>query len=380
MKSREIVARHYSSRETIRLRWVAGNISHYDIEEEEDTTEWWLAPALWDLQVNGFAGVDFQQDQLSLDAVLTAVRGLRRAGCTRFLLTLCTASWERMLMRLRCLRQMRAADEDLQAAIVGWHLEGPFLSAEPGFCGVHDPSLTIDPQPHHVKQLREATGGDPVLVTLAPERKGALEAIRLMTEAGIRVSLGHTNASAEVLAQAVAAGATGFTHLGNACPQSLDRHDNILWRVFETTGLTATLIPDRIHVSPTLFRLTHRLIAFGNLVYVSDATAAAGAPPGTYTVGDIRVAVGEDQVVRQPGKDHFAGSALRPVDGVFRAAAMVGMPWQEAWRRFSLGAAEFLGMPSHLGVGQPADFCLVRLNQAGELTGLRTFCRGEETE
>ena len=75
----------------------------------------------------------------------------------------------------------------------------------------------------------------------------------------MRVSLGHTNASAEVLRQAVAAGATGFTHFGNACPQELDRHDNILWRALDTPGLTAGLIPDGIHVSPVLFRLVHRL-------------------------------------------------------------------------------------------------------------------------
>src|SRR6185369_13552349 len=131
---------------------------------------------------------------------------------------------------------------------------------------------------------------------------GALEAIRLAASHGIKISLGHTNASADVLARAVAAGAVGFTHLGNGCPRELDRHDNIVWRVFETPGLLVSLIPDRIHVSPPLFRLIHRVLAAESIYYVSDAMSGAGMPPGRYKLGGLELEVGADQVVRQPGK------------------------------------------------------------------------------
>src|SRR5204863_2163181 len=136
----------------------------------------------------------------------------------------------------------------------------------------------------------------------------------------IKISLGHTNASSELLRQAVEAGAAGFTHLANGCPRELDRHDNILWRVFETPGLTVSLIPDRIHVSPPLFRLIHRTLGQESIYYTTDAMSAAGAPPGKYRLGKMELQVGADQIVRQPGKQLFAGSALRPIDGVFRAA------------------------------------------------------------
>src|SRR5206468_3052944 len=103
--------------------------------------------------------------------------------------------------------------------------------AEPGFCGAHNPAVMCDPTEPHIRELREITENDPLLCTLAPERRGALEAIALATSLGIKVSLGHTNAAAEILRAAGASGATGFTHLANACPRELDRHDNIIWRV-----------------------------------------------------------------------------------------------------------------------------------------------------
>ena len=215
-------------------------------------------------------------------------------------------------------------------------------------------------------------------MTIAPERKGALDTIELARSLGISVSLGHTNAPAETLREAVRAGATGFTHLANACPQQLDRHDNIVWRVLDTPGLTIGLIPDRIHVSPPLFRLIHRALGAEAIYYTSDAMASAGAAPGRYSIGALEVEVGADQIVRQPGKSNYAGSALQPIDGVFRAAAMLGCDWREVWEGFSVRPAKFIGIPHGLAAGCPADFCLVRTDEAGRLKSLRVFCRGRE--
>jgi hypothetical protein len=182
----------------------------------------------------------------------------------------------------------------------------------------------------------------------------------------MRVSLGHTNASAEILQRAVKAGATGFTHLGNACPRELDRHDNILWRVFEARGLLVSLIPDRIHVSPPLFRLAHRVLDLSSIYYTADAMSAAGAPPGRYALGGLVLEVGPDQIVRQPGKTNFAGSALRPIDGIFRAAEMLGHDWRDVWPRFSTRPAEWMGIPCGLAPGSEADFCTLRFSETGQ--------------
>jgi len=375
MDTGEISVWHFVTRQPIRVRWAGGVITYLDAVTPQTSPDLWLAPVLFDLQINGYAGVDFQQDNVTAGALLHATRRLRDAGCTKFLLTLITDDWAQLTARLRRLRLLRAQSPELQSAIVGWHLEGPFLSSKPGFHGAHDPALMLDPKLEHIRELRSLTGTEPLLLTVSPERPGAIEAIKLALSLGIKISLGHTDASAEVLAQAVQAGATMFTHLANGCPRELDRHDNILWRVFETTGLTVSLIPDRIHVSPALFRLQHHALD-NSVFYTSDAMAAAGAPPGRHTIGKLTAEVGSDQIVRQPGKTNFAGSALRPVEGVFRAAEMLHCPWQETWARFSTVPARLMGLHHELAVGQPATFCLLKIAGSGALLDLQTHWNG----
>lgn len=358
MNSGELLAYHYATRQPVRVLWSAGRITGIAEVTEKPETDVWIAPPLMDLQINGYAGVDFQRDDLTLEGLLRAARALRRDGCAKFFFTLITDEWSRLMTRLEHARQLRGQSPELIDAIAGWHIEGPFLSEKPGFCGAHDPAFMCDPTAEHLHTLRTATGHDPVLITVAPERAGALAAIRLARQLGITISLGHTNAPAEVLSAAVEAGATGFTHLANGCPRELDRHDNILWRVADEPGLAASFIPDGIHVSPAPFRALHRLLGKERLIYyTTDAMAAGGAGPGCYTLGKVAVEVGADQIVRQPGRTNFAGSALRPFDGVFRAAKMLRSPWQECWQRFSEAPARFVGLRNELRLGGRASFC-----------------------
>ena len=365
--SGEVHAWHVANRKPVRVGWTDGIITALDEVSEPPPREQWIAPGLFDLQINGYGGVDFQQDDLTLDDLLRAVHCLRSAGCARFLIALITDHWARLIGRLQRLRSLRARSAELQEAIVGWHIEGPFLSAEPGFHGAHDPVWMRDPAPEHIAELRRAAGNDPVLLTVAPERPGAVPAIEAAVSHGIVVSLGHTDAPMDLLRKAVAAGARGFTHLGNGCPRALDRRDNILWRVFEIPGLIVSLIPDRIHVSPPLFRLMHRVLEPESIYYTADAMAAAGSPPGKYRLGKLELEVGPDQIVRQPGNQLFAGSALRPIDGIFRAAEMLDCPWQQVWPRFSAAPARLLGLKNELAVGQRAAFCLLRFSSPQQL-------------
>ncbi len=395
MNSGELHAFHYATGRPVRGTWRDGLITTLDEVTDPPEQKLWLAPSIVDLQINGYAGVDFQRDDVTTVELLHATRALLRDGCAHFLLTLITDEWPRLLARLRHCKKLRDESAELRAAIIGWHIEGPFLSEKPGFHGAHRPALMRDPTPRHMEELRAVTGDDRVLLTMAPERNGAREAMALATSLGLRVSLGHTDASAEMLSQAVAAGATGFTHLGNGCPRDLDRHDNILWRVCETPGLTVSFIPDGHHVSPAPFRLLHRLLMQGEcrmtngegrmnskvpntgeqppddnpivirhssfvipIYYTTDAMAAAGAGPGRYRLGAVEVEVGADQIVRQPGQTNFAGSALTPIAGVFRAAQMLNCPWQECWQRFSDAPAQFIGFENQLRVGAKS-FCLV---------------------
>jgi N-acetylglucosamine-6-phosphate deacetylase len=380
MSSGEVTGLDWATARPTRLVWEDGLIRALEPGPRPLPDNAWLAPPLFDLQVNGFGGVDFQRDDLSLADLERAVHALRLAGCGRFLFTLITAEWPRLVARLRRAAALRAASEDLRAAIAGWHIEGPFLSSRPGFHGAHDPALMLDPAPEKIRELRALTGNDPLLLTIAPERPGALEAVSLAVSLGLKVSLGHTDASADVIRAAARAGAGGFTHLGNGCPRELDRRDNILWRVLDNSGLAVSLIADGLHVSPALFRLVHRLLPAGSVAYVTDAMAAAGAAPGRYSLGALEMEVGPDGIVRQPGGTNFAGSSLRPIEGIARAAAMLGVSWREVWPRMSELPARFMGLSHELAVGQPATFCLLSENARHQPASLRFFLGGRECQ
>jgi N-acetylglucosamine-6-phosphate deacetylase len=400
--------RHYRTGEPIGVECAAGRIQRIEPVSPRslDDPLPWLAPCLVDLQLNGFAGVDFQRDEIDPDQLEKAVRALFRAGCGRFFLTLITDEWTVMLARLARFREWRDRSRLLSTAIAGWHIEGPFLSDRPGYRGAHDPARLQNLETRHLDELREVTRIDPTLITLAPERPGALEAIRAATRLGIRVSLGHTQADAGLLSEAFEAGASGFTHLGNACPQQLDRHDNIVLNVLDLLGAhplqdqtragrTAapdgrpwvSLIPDGIHVSPAFFRLCHRVLDPARIVYISDAMSAAGAPPGSYSLGRLRLEVGADRIVREPGQTNFAGSSLQPLEGVMRAARMLGQPWAECWDRFSVVPAQAMGLQHGLVPGCPAHFCALEETppsgsgpeiQAGSLHLLSLLLDGEQ--
>lgn len=377
MNSGEIKAHLLESNQSVRIVWRDGVISQ--LEPASDAPrDVWIAPPLMDLQANGYAGVDFQADDVDLKELLHAVRELGAAACGSFLLTLITDDWSQLLRRLQRLRQIRADSSELQTAIAGWHVEGPFLSAEPGFRGAHYPAVMRDPTPADMDRLREVAATDRLLVTLAPEREGSIETIERAKSLGIRISLGHTNASASRIDEAVRAGAIAFTHLGNGCPVELNRHDNILWRLFERDDLFVGLIPDAIHVSAPLFRLIHRVIPRERIYYVSDAMAAAGSAPGRYRIGRLELEVAADGIVCLPGSSNFAGSALRPIEGVRLASEMLHCSWRDVWPSFSRVPCRIMDMTNELKVGNPATFCAIDAAEgADKFNGVKLFVNGE---
>lgn len=364
MTGGEVLGRDAISGRPVRLAWSEGRIVALDPVPTNDTAvkETWLAPLLVDLQVNGFAGVDFQSDQVTADDLSHAARRLLAYGCGRFWVTLVTNEWSRLLAQLRRLRQLRQKSMLLKRAIAGWHIEGPFLSSEPGYTGAHDPRWLRDPSLDLIQELRQSAGKDPLLITVAPERAHAIESIAHAVQLGITVCLGHTNASASQLVQAVQAGARGFTHLSNACPRHLDRYDNILWRVCDLDEIMISLIPDGVHVTAPLFRLLDRVTKRSSMIYVSDSMSAAASPPGRYTLGSLVLEVGADQIVHLPGSALYAGSTLGPITGIFRAADMLGRSWQDVWSCYVQNPCQLAGLPDPWQVGQPADFCLIEVD------------------
>ncbi len=369
-----ILARHYRDKRWVEIS-VSGNTATAKDAEVEGEGNWWIAPGLVDLQVNGYAGVDFQAPDVSVTSLKRAVRALHRDGCTRFLLTLITDHWEKLLAKLQRLHGLVHGDPELEEAIAGWHIEGPFLSPEEGYKGAHNADAMIDPVTEDLEILKESLGDDDILITLAPERNDAEHFIAYASELGIRTSVGHSNPTAEQLRVAVESGLSGITHLGNACPRELDRHDNILWRLLDEPGLYTGVICDGIHVRPPAFRLFHRAIPQDRIYYTTDAMSAAGAAPGQYRLADMELEVGEGQVVRLPGTNYLAGSALRPWQGIVRAAAMLDRPWQQVWDHFSTVPCEFMGIQPGEEWMELGDFCLMRWD-GNQQVEWKTYLRG----
>jgi N-acetylglucosamine-6-phosphate deacetylase len=264
-----------------------------------------------DLQVNGYAGVDFNGDDLSAEALHAACTRLRHDGVGGILATVITASPGDMAARLSRLVRLREADPLVAEVIAGLHVEGPFLSPEPGYVGAHPAAHVMPADRDVMERLLEAGGGLVKLVTLAPERDPGHVVTRMLAERGVVVSAGHCNPSLDELEAAIDAGLAMFTHLGNACPPELPRHDNIVQRVLSLSDrLWITFIPDGVHIEFFALRNYLRATGLERVIMVTDAISAAGLGPGKFTLGEWELDIGEDLVARSPDGTHLVGSTL----------------------------------------------------------------------
>ena len=356
MTSGEVHAWNILNRQPVIAKWANGMFTEIASTNDNPAQDKWIGPPLVDLQINGFAGIDFQKDKLSADELIHATSALEKSGCSKFFFTLITNEWDIMTERLARAKELRDKHPKLKQVIAGWHIEGPFISSEAGYCGAHPPNLMLEPTVERLTTIREITEKDPVLLTMAPEIEGGLSAFSKARELGFRVSIGHTNAPDNIIRRVTAGGSTGFTHLGNGCPAELKRDDNILWRALENQSLTYSLIPDRWHVSPALFRIIHKLINNKSIYYTTDAMAAADSPPGKYQFGHLELEVGLEKIVKLPGTNNLAGSALTPINCIRFASEMLRCDWQEIWKNYSNIPAEFMNLITGFNVGAPAEF------------------------
>ena len=261
-------------------------------------------PGLFDLQVNGFGGIDFNAPDLTGERVAEALARLRATGVTRCLPTLITSSREQFA---RNARVIAGAGDPM---IAGIHMEGPYLSAEDGPRGAHPREHVIGASEDDFDRRQEAADGRIVLVTLAPEAPGTLSLIEHLVSAGVRVSIGHTAATAGEIGDAIAAGATLATHLGNGCAQLLPRHPNAIWTLLAADDVSASFIVDGHHLPPDTVKAMVRAKGAARSILVTDASAAAGSPPGRYTLGGVLSELSDDGRVSLPGTPYLAGSAL----------------------------------------------------------------------
>jgi len=263
----------------------------------------------FDVQINGYAGVDFNSSTLTLEELRGACLRLEKDHVDGILLTLITDSIASLKSKISNVIKLRNQDPLIRRIVSGLHIEGPFISPVTGFIGAHPVVHAQKTDLAAMDSLLEAGEGLIKLVTLAPEMDPNDQLTRHLANEGILVSAGHSDATRDELQSAIDAGLSMFTHLANGCPMLMNRHDNIISRVLSLADqLWISFIADGAHIPFFVLSNYLKITGLDRVVIVTDAIAAAAAAPGVYQIGGQEVLVGEDGVPRSEEGTHFVGS------------------------------------------------------------------------
>ena len=323
-----------------------------------------LAPAFFDVHIHGAMGHDVME---ATPAALDAMGSFLAAhGTGSFLATTVTAPLDATLRSLSGLAKLLAQPPvSGRAQAVGIHLEGPFLSHTKR--GVQPAEHLLTPDTATFDRLLEAAEGRIRLMTLAPELPGAIELTAHATARGVRVSLGHSNATAAETQAAIAAGAVSATHTFNAMRPLDHREPGVLGTVLTNDALFAELICDGVHVAPEMVKLWWRAKGAERAILVTDAISAAGMPDGEYRLGEFAVQVANG---RATANGVLAGSVLTLDRALANFMKFTGAPLEQALRLLTVNPASMTGLGDQavtLAFGEAAN--LVALDEAGKLIG-----------
>jgi N-acetylglucosamine-6-phosphate deacetylase len=340
-----------------------------------------VAPGLIDIQVNGYDGVDFNDSDTGTEQIAAAARKLWRTGVTAFCPTIITESSDHIS---KCVSNLvRAADEspEFARAMIGIHVEGPFISPEDGPRGAHQKRHARAPDWDEFQRWQDAARGRISIVTLSPEWPGAIDFIERAAASGVVVAVGHTAAAPEQIADAARAGARLSTHLGNGSHAKIDRHPNYIWEQLANDDMWASFIVDGHHLPPSVVKCFLRSKGVARSILVTDAIAAAGRPAGRHRLGAVEVEVTPARRVNLPGTPYLAGSVLEMPEAVAKTVQYSDATLDDALRMASANPAELLGGGSEFGsieIGRRADLILFRWDEESSTLDLAaTIVNGE---
>ena len=338
----------------------------------------YVAPGFIDVQVNGFAGVDYCSPTAPQDAIAASIREQYKTGVTRFFPTVITGTREGML---GAIRNLAKAKESLAegAAMEGFHIEGPHISPEDGPRGAHPQHCVRAPDVDEFRRWQEAADGAVRLVTVSPEWPEAPAYIETLVREGVVVSIGHTKAEAGQIEAAVSAGATMSTHMGNGAHSVMARHPNYIWEQLAQDRLAASFIVDGIHLGSAFLKVALRAKGVERSVLVTDAVMPAGCEPGPYMLGEVEVELHSDGSVRLRGGTRLAGSALTMDRAVSNVMRMAGLSLRDALTMATINPARVCKVGSRrrgIAVGERADLVMFRIEN-GDVRVLETWVSGE---
>lgn len=323
-----------------------------------------IAPPLFDIQVNGAGGINLQGDAVTPEHVRGLTDWLAAWGVSHWVPTIITGPLASMEKGCKAIVEAMQ-DKTVAQAVPGIHLEGPFVSPKDGPRGAHPKKHVRKPSLREFDRLLKAADHRVLYTTVAPELDGAAKFIREVVKLGILVSLGHHHGTEVDIEQAVEAGATMCTHLGNGMAPEIPRHQNPLWPQLANDHLTASLIADLYHLPPAVLKTFVRAKGPKNVVLTSDCVHLAGCKPGTYELAGSPVALLPEGKIVLSGTDLLAGSALMLLQGVVNAARGTDMGLKEAFASATTIPAKLLGLKHRFtlpSVGRKANFILFEVD------------------
>ena len=339
-------------------------IGAVEVQSLKDAEVPYASPGFIDIQLNGFAGIDFCDENLDAKRAVRILPELWKTGTGSFCPTLITNTRERLLHNFRVLEEARKMDSRFARTVPCYHLEGPYISPGPSR-GAHDSRFMRPPDWEEFTEFQRAAGGRIGIVTLAPEWPGALDFIRRAREAGVVVSIGHTDGTPEQIHHAVEAGANLCTHLGNGCPQTIDRHRNTFWSQMVSDQLSASIISDGFHLPRDLVCVILRVKGLDRCILITDAVHVAGMLPGRYSIVGLEIELLPTGQVVMADRGCMAGSALSMDRAVSIFMQFTGVSLQDAVRVAATNPARLLHRYENcaeIAEGQLANLTLFRLN------------------
>lgn len=337
----------------------------------------WIAPGLFDIQVNGAVGHEMSSANLTKEGVVETLDKMLRDGVFRCCLTLTTNARETMIKASKTIADALEEHPAYRPLVWGIHLEGPFISTAEGAIGAHPKKFCIPYSQELIRTVQEASRGLVKLVTLSPEYPNVGEFVRFLRSEGIVVSIGHTNANGAEIDEAVRAGATLSTHLSNATRHLLPKWENYFFAQLADDRLNASIIVDGFHISPQLVRTIVRAKGLDRLILISDQSPLAGFPPGKYSMELCEFEIQPNGKVTLAGDPNLLACASFPVsNGVVNLSTIENLPLSRVYPLATTAPARLLNAPKFssgdgdfLQVGAYADFLLFNVVPAtfGEL-------------
>ena len=326
------------------------------LSEFEDNTRY-LSPTFTDMQVNGYMGVDYSGDDLNEDGILFLIKELSRSGTFRHVPTIITNSEERIIKNLSVISNACNHNPIIRNAIIGIHIEGPFISSKDGPRGAHDPLYVRELDIEEVKRWQRAGQGLVKIITIAPEKNGAVPFIRKVTDMGINVAIGHAEPSEKEVLDAVDAGARLSTHLGNGSSAMLPRLKNHIWVQTAEDRLTAGIISDGFHLPRSVVKTIYRTKGIDNIILVSDVALLGGMKPGLAKWGNIDVEICQDGHLSLAGTSLLAGAGHLLDWDIAKFMSFTGTGIKEAIKTVTVNPNRVLGAYINSGykVGDRAD-------------------------